>query len=882
MADFRINIVVDSSGVVTGTAQVNRSLQRVEQSSDRVQRALRRAFSAFGVGLAVRQIAAFSDSFIELRNRALIANDGIGDVTETIDELTGVALRTRAPVAELTLLFQRGALAARELGATQADLFTFLEAVGQSLAIQGGAVSQARGAIIQLSQALGSVNVRAEEFNSIQEGAFPILQAAARGIDEAGGSVTRLRRLVIEGEITSRQFFEGILDQADELGDTFSLTEPTIRQAFIVLQSGLTRASESLERLAGPLAMFIRDVGLAIAVLAGIDPAEIAPPSQVARIVALAELIEDLGRIAVATGILIAVGLVRNGINVAISAISALTLAIRANPIGAIAIGIVAAASLLAAFADEVSIASDEFISLQSFGQAAFEAVSSALSTFVDFFRTNFGFILVFARDIFGDIEFSFIGILSVGARTIDGLVGLFRGGFNAIVVIFERFPAILEAIFVQASDQVLDTVQNLVNGIILALNAIADRAGFDPLPLFVPPRLEAVEEAEGLGVAVQEAFARGFAETGAAEEALQNLLARAREIEEQRQALVPDAPAPPPGDLRRGGPGSPEFDEVLSDLAEEARLLRLTSQEREIAEALIDIEDDLKRELTETERELVEELLRSNQELSRQAEILEEIQGPLMELTETQNSLQTLFDEGRISVEEFTEAMRDLNVEMTELDNTVTGGLENGLARIAQRANELGQGVSDIVVSAFDRATDAIVEFARTGELNFREFVGSILEQVIRLVTNQIFAQFITLLGGGGVGAGTTTSLGAVLGGGIGGGFGGNVGTGGAGGLLAGIIGGLAGFQTGAQGVPVNSLSVGNLSGVDNRLVAFRARGDETIDINRRGEDGGGRPIVVNINVQTPDADSFRRSQNDILLRTQTALQRAQDRSSG
>lgn len=881
MADFRINVVVDSSGVVTGTAQVGRSLQRVENSADRVNQALRRAFALVGIGTAVRQLATLSDSFIELRNRALIANDGFGDVTETIDQLTGVALRTRAPVAELTLLFQRGALAARELGASQEELFTFLEAVGQSLAIQGGAVSQARGAIIQLSQALGSVNVRAEEFNSIQEGAFPILQAAARGIDEAGGSVVRLRRLVIEGEITSRQFFEGILDQANELGETFSLTEPTIRQAFIVLQSGLVRSAEELEKLAGPLAEFIRDVGLAIAVLAGIDPAEIAPPSQVARIVALSETLENLGRTAVAVGVLFAVNLARTGIGFAIAAINSLTLAIRANPLGALASALVLAVSAATAFADRISITSDEFISLQAFGQATFEALSSAVSSFVDFFRTSFSFVSAFIETVFGDAEFSILGLLTTTARVVDGIIALFRGSVAAIGALFSRLPGVIQTEFERAFTEAEIGAVEAINSIITVINSLNERVGLDLLPLLVPPEPVVNRRAQGLGRVVNEAFAEGFNRATPAEAALNDIIDRAREIQEQSEAIT-EAPVQAGPDRPPFAPGSPEFDEVLADLRQEAELLRLTNNERRIAEALLDIEDDLKRDLTATEQEQVEALLRANQELARQADILEEIQGPLMDATAAQDSLRTLFDEGRISAQEFIEAMRELNVELTELDNTVTGGLENGLARIAQRANELGRGVSDIVVGAFDRATDAIVEFARTGTFNFREFVGSILEQIIRLTTNQLFAQFITLLGGGGPGAGTTSSIGAIIGGGIGGGFGGNVGTGGAGGLLAGIFTGLAGFQTGAQGVPVNSLAVGNLSGTDNRLVAFRARSDETIDVNRRGEGNGGRPIVVNINVQTPDADSFRRSQSDILLRTQTALQRARDRSGG
>lgn len=47
---------------------------------------------------------------------------------------------------------------------------------------------------------------------------------------------------------------------------------------------------------------------------------------------------------------------------------------------------------------------------------------------------------------------------------------------------------------------------------------------------------------------------------------------------------------------------------------------------------------------------------------------------------------------------------------------------------------------------------------------------------------------------------------------------------------------------------------------------------------IPAHGVGGGG--IVNNFNIQTPDADSFRRSQGQILLRTQTAMSRASRRN--
>lgn len=198
------------------------------------------------------------------------------------------------------------------------------------------------------------------------------------------------------------------------------------------------------------------------------------------------------------------------------------------------------------------------------------------------------------------------------------------------------------------------------------------------------------------------------------------------------------------------------------------------------------------------------------NEALDVQKRLLEEIQGPQQNFTMRQQALETLFANGSISVDQYTAKLRDLRVEATALDNTISGGLANGLARIAQQANSLGQQMSNFVVDAFGKATDAIVNFAKTGEFNVRQFFQDLFAQLLRLATNQLFAQ---LIGGLFPGAG------------------------GGGGLLGGLLKGLPGFATGG------SMTVGGSGGTDSQLVAFRATPGEQVDISTRAQQRAGTP---------------------------------------
>jgi len=201
---------------------------------------LSRYVGVFGASIVAMELMRLSDSATVVANRIDIVSESTGEAASSMDSLYAIARRTRTPIEAMAQLFQKGMMAASELGVDQKQVLQFVEAVGMGLAVQGSSANTARGALIQLSQSIGTDIVRAEEFNSILEGAYPIALAAARGIDEAGGSVARLRRMVIEGEISSEQFFHAIMSQYPMIADMFAQTTPTISQAFVVLRNKMT------------------------------------------------------------------------------------------------------------------------------------------------------------------------------------------------------------------------------------------------------------------------------------------------------------------------------------------------------------------------------------------------------------------------------------------------------------------------------------------------------------------------------------------------------------------------------------------------------------------------------------------------------------------
>lgn len=251
MANFDINLAFKDGQAIGQIRQVRDELEKTEKSAISTRSVLTGLFAGLGTAQLVRGFLDLSNASTTIDNRLKLVTDSSEQLEKSFDRIREISTRTRSPLEENVALYQKVAQSQKELGASNEQLYQFVEAVGTALAIQGGAANTARGALIQLSQAIGGTVVRAEEFNSILEGALPLAQAAARGIEEAGGSVSRLRTIVLDGRLTSKEFFDAIISQQEELAALFEKTNPTISQSFTVLRNEAITAFREFDKAVG-------------------------------------------------------------------------------------------------------------------------------------------------------------------------------------------------------------------------------------------------------------------------------------------------------------------------------------------------------------------------------------------------------------------------------------------------------------------------------------------------------------------------------------------------------------------------------------------------------------------------------------------------------
>lgn len=242
----------------------NRQARNIERRFQSMNRNLSGQFTSLGRSLAgafalaggIRGAQTLIDTSTQIQNALKVAGLEGENLNEVYGRLFQSAQKNAAPIETLVTLYGRAALVQKELNVSQEEMLNFTDKIALALRVAGTDAQSASGALLQLSQALGSGVVRAEEFNSILEGALPIAQAAAAGLKEAGGSVAQLRKLVVDGKVSSEAFFRAFEAGSVILEQKVAGAEMTASQHLVRLRNVLIDAAGDFNKGSGAAEAF--------------------------------------------------------------------------------------------------------------------------------------------------------------------------------------------------------------------------------------------------------------------------------------------------------------------------------------------------------------------------------------------------------------------------------------------------------------------------------------------------------------------------------------------------------------------------------------------------------------------------------------------------
>lgn len=264
-------------------ANLVRQSQQIANALNGLGGAARNSSSAFfglsntlaGLSLYIvaQKVRDWIDAWASVSGLIHIATESFAEFTLVQEKLFAVTQNIRSPLEETAQLYARINRVSDSLGASQNQSIKFTEGVGKALAIQHSRVGEVTGGLIQLAQALGSGIVRSQEFRSINDSLPVVMRTVAKNMEGGAVSVSQLRRRMLEGNLTSEQFFQAFLRGSNALDKDFKESGYTISQAFSILNNDMIKFIGQLNKASGfsdAFASALRFLGSNIEVLAGI------------------------------------------------------------------------------------------------------------------------------------------------------------------------------------------------------------------------------------------------------------------------------------------------------------------------------------------------------------------------------------------------------------------------------------------------------------------------------------------------------------------------------------------------------------------------------------------------------------------------------------
>ncbi|MBI1650122.1 tape measure protein [Hyphomicrobium sulfonivorans] len=323
------------------------------------------ATGAAAAVLAVTRFGAqFADSWSDMSSRVGLAIGDMDSAAIVMDRLATVARRTYSATELTAESFLRSSTTLRELGKSTAQQLDYIESLNLALVASGAKGDRAVQVQDALGRAMALGALRGQELDTVMTRGGLVAEAIA---EELGVTVNQLRALAAQGKITGNVMFDAMTKRLQHFRKENEKMPAT-------LADGFGQIGNSFLRLIGAY-----------------DQAGKFSESVAMGFVAVADNLQAVARAAVVAASSIALvysGAIIGGIRLlattitsyALAAVKRLTLAIAANPLGALAVVIGTVVSVLWQFSDRMVQVAGRTIHLGNTLEAVWTTVTESVN----------------------------------------------------------------------------------------------------------------------------------------------------------------------------------------------------------------------------------------------------------------------------------------------------------------------------------------------------------------------------------------------------------------------------------------------------------------------------------------------------------------------
>tara|TARA_B100000963_G_scaffold216298_1_gene188650 strand:- start:7059 stop:8747 length:1689 start_codon:yes stop_codon:yes gene_type:complete len=290
---------------------------------------------------SVRELVRAGDSFVNIQNRMQALTGSTEQTADAMANIKRIANESRSDFDAVGTLFTRLTIATQDLGVAQRDIAKATQTVANTFVIAGAETSEAANSARQLAQGLASGALRGDELRSVMENNVILSNLLADGL---GITTGQLKDFGSEGKLTAEAILPILINAVDDTTKTVANMDMTIGQSLTLLRTNFTTLIGEFEKATGVFGTTATALGV------------------------LAKNMELL--------LIPATALAVSAIPKLVSGVVALGVAVRANPLTALATG-------LAALVATAKILNPELSSLQENLQSALVKQETALKNLI-------------------------------------------------------------------------------------------------------------------------------------------------------------------------------------------------------------------------------------------------------------------------------------------------------------------------------------------------------------------------------------------------------------------------------------------------------------------------------------------------------------------
>lgn len=875
MPETVLRVGVDSRPAVAGGRRAEAALGRMGKKAVTTEgqfkklgnrmAGMRTIFASLGIGLVIRQFTGLLDATTTIDNKIRVVTNSTGELNAVFEELEDVSRRTRTSLEVNAGLFQRIGLATKSLGLTFKEQTSLIEGFNQAVIISGTNPQEARAVTTQFAQGIGA-GFKGDELRSIIEQSTRVAEVIS---DDLGlRSVQALKKFASEGKLTPQVVVDAFRRAQVKLAAEFKKVKITIEQGTQVLRNSLISIVRDFNK-ASPASFLI---GGALRTLAG-----------------------NLDIVAGAAG-----GLSLMLLRKLVPAMLALSKVLLTNPVVLLGVALVALGATLASLGRTVFAFGDTTATGFQIMKAAMMTLVQVAQPLLNFLNEGFQFVAQAVANFVNDGVANLPSFSTVVKTVFNFVLSTVKAAAGIIPLLFKNIPASLELIFVTAANKVISVFESIINGFlrmgtllagavpgigkigtflsdtfVTAANFIAKayqtilggllvlvsktsdaiapvaadlaadlrksvseglKAGLsgDDIPTVSFARLGLSEEATSTGKAIQAVIQDAFSTDtiNAFGAAVGTNLAT---VQTQAKLAAVDM------ELLNN-----RFSPKRGDAPDDKAIKKLASSRKSFIDGLNSDFDSLRSETGEAQ-EVVREWFEGQKVILADLGLSWEDYG---------GKLTAVFDD----------KLKDAYKKDLDAATDWASGIERAAVQLQESIGNSSDASQDAFETWFGGMEDSLTDFFTTGKLSVKDFADDMLNQLTRIAVQQaIIKPLAGLFTGAAGGGGGLASLAGSF-------FSGGAGLFKEGGLSTKPVETLPQFAAGG-------LTSGGFPAIlhpDEAVIPLSR--NRKIPVDMPG--GGGPANNITFNITTPDADSFKRSEQQIFARASASMSRASKRN--